>query len=407
MTPPKLQYSAAKTSSISKRSSPSSSPIKKFQRSIKKILPSQKLYSQALATKTSKPSSSSSSSSPDKLEIVDYNVELDYQLCRNEDIMVAIDTILNNRWSESTSLHNHYHTRDEIIAAQGNMEELIMNLKGLGMGPKVDILKYRTHQLPKGLITTSLLYSIYENRGNTFVDRILETKIRQGEIRKFVITNASPVISRSNTSGQRNNRVTYGFENVEVVVKAEMYLNQIRNSQLELAPELAASNDIVDPKRGGNRGSSLKKFEEYVIKNPTALFINIGDEGDGGFNNEELSHLVSLGFVTLTSNHLNEIESHQYSISYPNCGTYLKLVNAGRVWLVKLLSKPKYKEMLEEQIVKKWEGTTLQGDSKMNNFRKPFYGYDLNWVLADSHGSGIVEVFNTPVGRGWRLTGKV
>ena len=40
----------------------------------------------------------------------------------------------------------------------------------------------------------------------------------------------------------------------------------------------------------------------------------------------------------------------------------------------------------------------------MNNFRSPFYGYDLNWVLADALGAGVVEVFNTPVGRGWRLT---
>ena len=106
---------------------------------------------------------------------------------------------------------------------------------------------------------------------------------------------------------------------------------------------------------------------------------------------------------------MNEIESHQYSISYPNCGTYLKLINAGRSWLVKSLNKCKYKELLEEHLFNRWEGlnTSFNGTSKMNNFRSPFYGYDLFWILADALGAGVIEVFNTPVGRGWRLTGKV
>ena len=145
---------------------------------------------------------------------------------------------------------------------------------------------------------------------------------------------------------------------------------------------------------------------KYLKEHPTALYISYSAD-NGGFTAEEITYLINSGFVTLASNHLIEIETNVYSISYPGCGAYLKLVNSGRSWLVKVLGKNKHKELLEDQIISKWEGVNATGESKMNNFRSPFYGYDLNWVLADALGAGVVEVFNTPVGRGWRLTGKI
>ncbi|KAK6454387.1 serine-threonine protein kinase 19-domain-containing protein [Scheffersomyces xylosifermentans] len=404
-----LRYSAAKSSKIGKRAL--TSPVKKIQKDLKKILPSQNKYLSNLKKNAvgkiqngSQATAGSSSSKPgeEQLLVQDYNVQLDYQLSKDDNIMVAIDTILDNQWAESTSLHSRYFTQREVQDADGNMEQLVFSLKGLSMKVKAEIMTYRRNQLPKGIVTTAQLYSIYESQGNTFVDRNLELNIRNGNLRKFIITNASPVISRTKQKYQHG-KVTYGFENVEVIVKAEYYSDLIKEEVKKIEGELEeVTISNVDKKKKTLQFESLKKFLSFVTSNPTALFVTHDD-----LDNEELSALVSFGLVTLTSNHLNEIESHQYSISYPACGTFLKLINAGRVWLVKTLSKGKYKENLEEQLFNKWEGINMNGETKMNNFRPPFYGYDLNWILADALGAGVIEVFNTPVGRGWKLTGKI
>ncbi|CCG25979.1 hypothetical protein CORT_0C06060 [Candida orthopsilosis Co 90-125] len=378
-----LQYSAAKTSSVSKNRSPSKSPIKKFQRDAKKLLPSQKVYKNNLSkAKPSSPPESPSKSATEKLQVQDYNVQLDYQLSSRDDVVVAVDTILSNRWSESTQLHDHYKTRD----LAGTEEERVFQIKGQSSTSKAELIKYR-HALPQGLITITQLYAIFHAQGPTFVDKSLELNIRRGILRKFIISNASPVISRSLHQFQ-SKKVTYGFEDIEVVAKVDCYHKLIEKC-------------IVESYDKGVSKQAISKFYEFIKSHPTQMFISTSD-----FNNEEVSNLVQLGYITLTSNHFNEIE-HNYVISYPGCGAYLKLVNEGRTWLVKTLNKIKHKEALEEELFKKWSGINFEGVLKLNNFRKPFYGYDLHWVLADALGSGIVEVFNTPVGRGWQLTGKI
>ncbi|RCK66816.1 Meiotically up-regulated gene 51 protein [Candida viswanathii] len=394
-----LQYSPAKTSKISKKPSAlSKSPIKKFQKDVKKIiLPPTRVYDNKVSKQQRLESPQPGNASEDKLVVKDYNVQLDYQLSSKQDIIIAIDTILENRWSENTKLHNRYPTTG------ATTKERILNLKGISQKFKIEIIRFRKN-LPDSLITTTQLYSIFLNQNNTFVDKSLELNIRQGRLRRFVISNASPVILRSINKFQQN-KVTYGFENVDLIVKTEAYFKLIQDAKASLQEDLQ-DEQLPDGLRGKKTValSSLTKFHKYLQHSPAAISMT---SGSGDLTQEETTHLMNSGFLTLASNHLNEIESNEYAISYPSCGTYLKLVNAGRSWLVKILSKLKFKELLEEQIVSKWQGINPQGDSKMNNFRSPFYGYDLNWVLADALGAGVIEVFNTPVGRGWRLTGKV
>lgn len=378
LMPLNIRSTAANSSRISKRAL--MSPIAKHRKQLKKLLPSQMKYQQDLKKKKL---------NDDKLEILDYNVQLNFQISETEDIMVAIDTILDNQWSESTMLHDRFHG-NEVIAKNGATDELLFLLRGMSMEAKAEVLKYRRSYLSDGLVTVNQLYSIYDNQGNTFVDRSIEIKSRQGLLRKFIITNASPIILRSPQKFQ-SGKITYGFENAEVVVKTDTYLALI-------------SRDIAQVKDEA-QVTALKSFLDFISDNHTCLFVEPNDK----LTSKQLSLLVSLGYVTLTSNHLNEIESHQYSISYPNCGSFLKLVNAGRSWLVKTMMKSKHHQLLEEDLFNKWEGisSTTQDMSKLNNFRKPFYGYDLYWILADALGAGVVEVFNTPVGRGWQLTGKL
>lgn len=388
---PNLQYSAAKTSRIGKRSA-NLSPKK--IKDLRNILPSQTKYLQNLKK------APKASSDVDPLTIQDYNVQLDYQLSTKNDIMVAMNTILENQWAESTTLHSRFHTKDEINAATTD-EELLFLLPGLTMETKADILKYRKIHLFVGPITLNQLYSIYDRQGPTFVDRNLELRLRDGKLRKFVITNAAPVVLR--TQNKFQGKVTYGHENVEVIVKSEHYYQLIENEMDNLKPFIDKNESNKDRERYEVQKSTLAKFLSFLKVNTSALFIYADD-----FTSAELSCLVNSGFVTLTSNHLNEIESHQYSVAYPNCGLFLKLINAGRSWLVKCLNKSKHKELLETDILQKWEGgATASGNPRLTNFKKPFYGYDLYWILADTLGAGVVEVFNTPVGRGWKLTGKV
>lgn len=391
-----LRFTAAKTSIINKKSSSSSANL------LKKLLPSQSKYQQNLKSRLQKidtPSQNIKKEEP--LTIIDYNVQLDYQLSQREDLITAIDTILDNQWSESSSLQARYHSA--ATKKTSTPQELLFLLSGISMQTKAEIMKYRADQLPYGLVTVNQIYSIYEKLGHTFVDRSLELQIREGKLKKFIITNASPIILRSPQKFQ-SGKVTYGFENVEIVVKLDNYLNHVQS----LIAKASEDEEV---------SKCLGKFASFVRENPTALYISSNLNKEENFTPEDIARLVDYGYVTLTSNHLNEIESHQYAVSYPNCGTYLKLINACRTWLVKFLSKSKFKEVLETQMYDRWEGVTQSSNSaagaqftsslKMTNFRKPYYGFELNWVLADALGAGVVEVFSTPVGRGWRLTGKM
>ena len=177
-----LQYSAAKTSSVSKSRLPSKSPVKKFQRDAKKLLPSQRVYKNNLQKlMASKTPSSPAKPDREKLEVQDYNVQLDYQLSSKDDVVVAVDTILSNRWSESTELHDRYKTRDLL----GNEEEKVFQIKGLSSTLKAELIRYR-HSLPQGLVAITQLYAIFHNEGPTFVDKSLELNIRKGILRKFI-----------------------------------------------------------------------------------------------------------------------------------------------------------------------------------------------------------------------------
>lgn len=317
------------------------------------------------------------------------NVPMDFHLKDAESVLDGLELVLNNQWAEITNLHERYYSQNAKESCD-KRTDLLFLLRGLAMETKAAILKYRAQQLPTGgVMTLNQLYSLYEYRGNTFVDQSLELCVRNGKLRRFIITNALPVILRAGFAtgtSALSQRVTYGYENTEVVTFTESYLNQIESDCIECQ---------TDPKLVDNL-KTLKSFENYIELHPSSLSVT-----NEMFTCEELKVLVEAGYLTLTSNHHNEIDVHQYSIAFPRCGTFLKMINCGRVWLVQVLSKASFKELLEDAIFEKWEG------KKLNNFRRPYYGYDLLWILADAKGAGVIEAFTTPVGKAWRLTGKL
>lgn len=341
---PNVQYSAAATSRITKRLL-GTSPKKQ---NLRKLLPSQTRLEKKLKEQESR-----TGPKAEELQIVSYNVNFEYQLGRKDDVLVAITTVADHAWCN-----------------EGDIP-----LKGLSTPVRDEIMEFR-RQLPH-IITVNQLYTLFEREGRTFVDKLLEQGIREGTVRKFVISNASPVILNST----KFQKVSYGYENIEVICRAETYTSLIQSR--------------IDMAANEEHRKALSLLLDFVVGHPTALFISTE------LSKEDLKILIQFGFVTLSSNHLNEIEN-MYAIAYPNCGTFLKLIKSGRMWVVKALNKGRFKEATEDVLVSKWEG-----GPKMTSLRKPYYGYDLDWVLADALGAGIVEVFNTPVGRGWKLTGKI
>lgn len=325
----------------------------------------------------------------ERLEVIQQNVCMHFHLRDTDSVVRGVDSLLSNQWAEASIFHTRYYSREAKESCQV-ATDLLFLLRGLSMETKAEIIKYRATQLPRGGVATiNQLYSLFDFRGNTFVDQSLELNVRNGSLRKFVISNALPVILRSGAKASPSllgQRVTYGYENTEVVARVSDYLAQISTDIAE---------DVPESNRAGHR-EALEKFKEYIQNNVSSLFVT-----NDQFSTGELKILVEAGYLTLTSNHHNEIDVDQYSIAFPQCGTFLKMINSGKVWMVQCLSKAAYKEMLEDALFEKWEG------KKLNNFRRPFYGYDLLWILADAKGAGIIEAFQTPVGRGWRLTGKL
>ncbi|QBM86924.1 Serine-threonine protein kinase 19 [Metschnikowia aff. pulcherrima] len=350
--------------------------------------PGKKLFSNPLERKSvnrkgSSPKKKSVGVQPSKderLDVLEHNIHMDFELRDSSSIVSVMDQVLQNQWSESTLYHNRFYSLEAKTKCK-SPSDLLFLLRGLSMEVKASIISYRNLQLPPGgMLTVNQLYTLFESRGNTFVDRSLELCTRNDQVRKFVITNALPVISRTGKGGLFN-QVAYGYENAEVVVKTDQYLREISHFM-----DLSDFDSL----------QAATKLESFIRESPTAVSVT-----NQNFSKPELTILVNAGFLTLTSNHHYEIDTHHYSIAYPRCGTFLKMINSGRAWLVKTLNKASHRELLEEKMFEKWEGKV------MANFRKPFYGYDLLWILADAKGAGLVEAFDTPVGRGWRLTGKL
>ncbi|ODQ82489.1 hypothetical protein BABINDRAFT_159067 [Babjeviella inositovora NRRL Y-12698] len=119
-----------------------------------------------------------------------------------------------------------------------------------------------------------------------------------------------------------------------------------------------------------------------------------------GFTPPQLSKLVDLGFLTLFQTSTDST-SVVYSLSLPNIGLLLKVLMHARKWLAKSITihNRSWKEITDTQLAARWESSK----AKWSGFK----GIRMTWVLYDCLGAGTLEVFRTPVGVAWKLTGKV
>lgn len=110
-----------------------------------------------------------------------------------------------------------------------------------------------------------------------------------------------------------------------------------------------------------------------------------------------------------------------FSLAVPGQGAYLKLLSAAVSHLTSILAKTAYKEMPETLLRERWDGGVASEGSRQHARKrerrefagvlaaktrkwKQFYGLAFEWVLHETVGAGLVEVFETgSVGKGVRL----
>jgi len=110
----------------------------------------------------------------------------------------------------------------------------------------------------------------------------------------------------------------------------------------------------------------------------------------------------------------------EFTLSLPNTGAYLRLLNDARTHLLELLGKSTYKEAPLYLLRERWDGA-VDSDNRVSSAKrlrgefarvlpgrtkkwKQLYGLNFDWVLEECLGAGLVELFDTSsVGHGIRV----
>ncbi|KAK9460786.1 serine-threonine protein kinase 19 [Lipomyces oligophaga] len=202
----------------------------------------------------------------------------------------------------------------------------------------------------------SHLHAIYPT-DPTYIDRELQRAIEAGSVRK---------ITTNNNSG-------------DIVIESKYYFRILRTSKKSYP---RPSQEIFD------------RFEALLRSKPESTQLTNDDFEIVSISNDSDVGLLSMsGFLVL------EGHAGVYKVSLPNIGLFHKLVFNTRKWLISLLQRSKFKEMLEKNIHERW-------DAAVNAHWRDFKGVRFEWVMLECKGAGWVEPFETPIGIGWRLTGK-
>lgn len=224
-------------------------------------------------------------------------------------------------------------------------------VKGITKKQAAEVHYYRK-TLPK-LVLTTHLHSIFLN-DSTHVEREIRRNCQSHRIRRLLV-----------------NQVDGG----ELVIKCEDYYSALEN---------AAKTDDEDV---------FIKFKQVLTEFPEATNVSSYDLEDKNIAKDHRSKLLNYGFLTLQPGQFDT-----YNISIPNLGSYLGVVSHCRKAILKIFKKSPWNEMLESLLKERWESYKL--------YWKDYKGANIEWILCDCYGGGWCEPFKTPVGRGWKLTGK-
>lgn len=228
--------------------------------------------------------------------------------------------------------------------------------KGLGKDLLAETFNHRRVIPP--LITLTHLQAIFPN-DSTYVDREIVKRCQQKKIRKLIV-----------------NLVKGG----ELLIKSEDYDK--------------ALNEAMEKSVNPENKAVFCQFRDLLESKSEAVTLDIVDLNAKPLLAERRDLLLTSGFLTFQPG-----RNDAFNISIPNLGLYLKLVAGTRNWVIKCLEKMKWKELLESQLIEKFEASPK---AQWRDFK----GCTMDWILLDCYGGGYCEPFSTPVGRGWKYVGK-
>lgn len=201
----------------------------------------------------------------------------------------------------------------------------------------------------------SQLHSVFTT--HTLIERELSQLIAQGHIRKLLLRASSPLGKCGQVTGA-------GGEFGLILIDAFNTLLHPHSCDL---PTFTT-------------WTQAESSRSVVSVSHAALLTHRIPEG-------EIKKAVEVGFLTLDY----AIPEPGYTLSIPGSGAFIRNLRGGRKELLRALKRQRYREMLEKTLVgRKLKETLLS------------YAFHLHELV----GSGRVEVFGTPAGRGVRITSK-
>ncbi|ODV93641.1 hypothetical protein PACTADRAFT_82152 [Pachysolen tannophilus NRRL Y-2460] len=316
-----------------------------------------------------------------KLKEIDYNVEL-YPLSSiladegDEDTLVDIDEdkIIDENEEEVSDINGSgKNSKDPILKAIDMILEsrfdndFPIEKGGITRKSSESIISKRMSF--SKVIVKNQLYSVFVNN-TTFVDQHIENLIREGELKKLLMNHIE----------FSDNIIIKLIDYIAVIDDKISFLHKNENSISSSQQEI---NIII---------KSLENFKKYLCDNKLFSIITRNDLHSYDIDD---SILMKLGFLT----NLNKTDFDDLHISLPNLGNYLRLLKETMRFTYKTIStNNRFNELLESKLAERY-----------NQIKVKWYlycGLNLKFILSNCVGLGIIEGFNTPVGRGWKLSGK-
>lgn len=312
--------------------------------------------------KTSRDSSNSKNDSPDNIQLENLgpvrNLVSESEFTRNgktttQSVLTAIVWIQDAMWAP--------------VPEPGH---------GLSNKTMAATVQYRDGLPP--VVTVNQLQALFGEK-SSLIDRQVVTLCRSGTLRRLVVNQIE------------GGDLLIGAEQYYSLCRAAAYTKTLQVHQLENGRE---KGEYVDVMCSETAVSVLSRFASMCRQRPSAPSVSQSDLVEFNLSlSSDLNFLLSKGFLTLIPG-----ASHEYAISVPNIGSFLRLVAGARKWVKTVLRKLPWSEGLESELDKKWNNAKAHWTE--------FRGCRLEWVLFDLAGGGYCEPFSTPVGRGWKLTGK-
>ncbi|CCH41756.1 Serine/threonine-protein kinase [Wickerhamomyces ciferrii] len=222
---------------------------------------------------------------------------------------------------------------------------------------KLHIENYR-HFLPK-IVSRYQIYSIIPNN-QTFVDQNVELLVEDGALRKFILhehDDLNDLLMKKEDYDEYIQLLMRMFHNDDVCVKAFKGLQKFQSENLKV---VKFSKDQISP--------------SFITE-------------------EGLQRLIGLDLLEILPQ--SSSNKSTLKLSHPKYGYIINLYQKSKNFILKTISRNKWKEIKHNELYEKWE-------SNKSKF-KDFKGLNLYWILHWLIGEGILEIFKISDGTGYKI----